>query len=374
MAITTTYSIQAKQAAFVADGLGLGTRIGPDMIRLANGGYAISYGVENPNPAGNNLPRIAIYDAENNLVGDRLLSDDVYFYMRGTPKLTLLADGNIAAVWDEGPAGGNGLFGTIIDPANGNVVQSKFTVSPFGQDMNPKIAALPDGTWVVMIQDQNGIVSQRMSADGERIGPQARLYPMGPYSDPSITVLADGGYVVTYTVDVPNAKEIGATIFNANGTVRKAHTIIGDFGNNTDSAVAALPDGRWAVVYADNGWGSSGLSLQIFNADGTASSDLIRVDVNLADVEKNPRHHGPRQWLPCRFLDPRVQRERRRHPGARIRRQWGACRDQRIDWGVRHIQHWRERARFRHCQFLRRHVRRGLAAGRLRQRDSGRGQ
>ncbi len=285
MAITTHYQLEQKAATFVADGFGSGTRSGPDMIRLANGGYAIAYAEEGID--GYSTPRTVIYDADHNLVATHYPVGEFTINMRGTPVLTQLANGNIAMIWDE-TTGDYGLFAAIIDPATGAAVQPWLSVSTFTNDTNPKVAALPDGAWLVVMQDPTGIWLQRMSMDGQKLGAQTRIGPSGAQSDPAITVLQDGGYVVTYTVDAPNAKEIGATIFNADGTVRMAHTVIGDIGDNTQSAVAALPDGRWAVVYADTGWGSSGLSLQIHNADGSLAVTPARVDTAHLHVEKDP--------------------------------------------------------------------------------------
>ena len=56
--------------------------------------------------------------------------------------------------------------------------------------------------------------------------------------------------------------------------------LIDDIGAiNRDIQVAALPDGGFVVAYEDSGWGNgTDITARIFNADGTARSDLLHVN------------------------------------------------------------------------------------------------
>ena len=48
---------------------------------------------------------------------------------------------------------------------------------------------------------------------------------------------------------------------------------------NRDIQVAALPDGGFVVAYEDSGWGNgTDITARVFNADGTARSNFLRVN------------------------------------------------------------------------------------------------
>jgi hypothetical protein len=143
-----------------------------------------------------------------------------------------------------------------------------------------------------------------------------------------VAALADGGFVVTWTRSYNSGPAVRALVFNPNGSVRSdligvdsaaiassaaglvggnfviaweefagnsvwfrrfdaqgealgEPVLIDNFGSiNGDIQTVALRDGGFAVAYLDNGWAISGteITLQIFNADGSARTDSIRTN------------------------------------------------------------------------------------------------
>ncbi|MDO6963197.1 calcium-binding protein [Rhizobium alvei] len=96
----------------------------------------------------------------------------------------------------------------------------------------------------------------------------------GMQSDPAITVLADGGWIVTWE-DQMSSYDIHLKVFNADGSVRVDETTVNDYstGEQRNPLVVALADGGWVVVWESVGQNTSGVTSiyeQVFQSDGTA--------------------------------------------------------------------------------------------------------
>ncbi|EBU7498401.1 hypothetical protein DK058_26385, partial [Salmonella enterica subsp. enterica serovar Typhi] len=86
---------------------------------------------------------------------------------------------------------------------------------------------------------------------------------------------------------------VRAVVYNADGTVRAADFLIDGIGDNTQSVVQALSDGRFAVVYTDSGWAEggtlgNGITLQLFNANGSTATGWIHVNTPATNDEREP--------------------------------------------------------------------------------------
>jgi Ca2+-binding RTX toxin-like protein len=294
MAVTVTYNLNTIVPEFTANGWLIGDQYGAEIIGLSNGGFAVVYATDNTDDAtglANDFPWVNVYDTNFNPIAvAEIPAPEGLEDMQGHPEIIELANGNIAVIWKEGANGANKVFGTIIDTSTGAVINQEFTVSNYTNDADPEAAALANGNWVVAMNDAVGVYLQLMDQTGAHIGDPIVINPDGLPFDPAIAALADGGFVVTWTHNAnPGNDRIWGQIHNADGSVREASYLIGDSGENNQSAVAGLPNGNWAVVYSDTGWGAGdGISLQIFNPSGTAVSGIVRVDTNLNAVEQDP--------------------------------------------------------------------------------------
>ena len=92
-----------------------------------------------------------------------------------------LANGNVAITWQEDltDSSGYGVFASIIDPSDGSIVKADIQVNQLvtGNQQEPEIDVLSDGTFVIVWQDHNGddgdlhgIFGQRFDQDGNQIG------------------------------------------------------------------------------------------------------------------------------------------------------------------------------------------------------------
>jgi Ca2+-binding RTX toxin-like protein len=88
-------------------------------------------------------------------------------------------------------------------------------------------------------------------------------------SDPSITALADGRFVVTYNSIDFSVHTVRARIFNADGSAAGNDFLVNTTtATNHSSSVTALADGRFVVTWQSNS-GANDIRSRIINADGS---------------------------------------------------------------------------------------------------------
>lgn len=173
------------------------------------------------------------------------------------------------------------------------------------------ITALSDGRFVVTWEDQShskndrwetGILAQIFNTDGTKSGSpfQVNTIIRHTQDDPSVTTLADGGFVIVWTdasgsADDRSSAAIRAQRYGADGTP------LGDeFRVNTtteglqfNAQPLGLPDGRFLIAWEDQsetGGDASGRSVraQIFNADGSKSGSEFLVNTTTQSNQGNP--------------------------------------------------------------------------------------
>src|SRR5262245_27259264 len=187
-----------------------------------------------------------------------------------------LADGGYVVVWTDlsrayNPAG-QAVVGQRYDAAGSEVDISGFYE---GDQFSPAIAALPNGNVAVAFVD---------TSLGEDI--YVRIYDSSLGSvrtdfidltlnhafDPSITALADGSYVVSFTVGTGADTDIVARIVSPTGTVGAQFDIDNQTDNRNFSEIATLSNGNFVVVYQDEFFGNAAdtdVFYQVFSPTGT---------------------------------------------------------------------------------------------------------
>ena len=235
-----------------------------------------------------------------------------------SPSATALADGGFMVTWessdyddnsqagdyrDNGQFDNSYIFSESQDGDNGGIYAqrynsdssangSEFQVNTYtqGHQWYSSTAALADGGFVVTWAgsgngDSYGIYAQRYNADGSVDGAefQVNTFTGGTQYRPSITVLADGGFVVTW-----NSKEqdddlgygIYAQRYNSDGSVKgiefQTNTYV--IGDQVHSKVEALNNGGFVVVWYGNGNGDSyGIFAQLYNVTGDTVGDEFQI-------------------------------------------------------------------------------------------------
>jgi hypothetical protein len=165
------------------------------------------------------------------------------------------------------------------------------------------IAALADGGWVVswisFAQDSAegyGIFQQRYDAAGNPIAneTQVNTYTYNSQTEPSVTGLADGGWVVTWGSTDQDGDSYGIyqQRFDAGGSAVSAETQVNTYTTGVQffPSVTALADGGWVVTWQSAGQDGDnyGIYQQRFDADGNVFDGEIHVSSATTDAQESP--------------------------------------------------------------------------------------
>ena len=209
--------------------------------------------------------------------------------------VTALNDGGFVVTWssDGQDGSGYGIYGQRY-AADGTPVGSEFRVNTYtsSDQIYSSVTALADGgfvvTWSSYGQDGSGygIYGQRYAADGTPVGGEfrANTYTSNDQIYSSVTALTDGGFVVTWSSNGQDGSGYGiyGQRYAADGS-----PVGGEFRANTYttsdqvySSVTALADGGFVVTWSSDGQDGSGYGIygQRYAADGTPVGSEFRVN------------------------------------------------------------------------------------------------
>ncbi len=169
----------------------------------------------------------------------------------------------------------------------------------------PTIAGFADGRFVVAWRDGDSVTgtnirAQVFNADGSASGGEFPVHSAvtktSGHGLPSITVLADGRFVVAWS-DFSNASsfDIRAQMFNTDGSAFGAEFLVNTTVTNdqTDPTITALADGRFVVAWSDFSNSSSlDIRAQVFNADGSAFGAEFLVNTTVSNNQSKPTITG----------------------------------------------------------------------------------
>ena len=217
-------------------------------------------------------------------------------------QVTGLSDGSYVVIWRSTGQNGEttsqgGIYGQKYTSA-GVASGGEFAISPAGNgknELNPSIAALPNGRFVVAYQqvnattdamfrivEANGTLSAEISAASVTTGTQ---------SFPSVTSLSDGNFAIAWIG--PNGGDsadiwvrkfdagTGAGVADSEFVVNTTQT-----GSQSLPGVAGLSDGNYAVSWRDPA-NSGDAYCRVMGATGAVSSQ-ISVNVGASSMT-NPR-------------------------------------------------------------------------------------
>jgi hypothetical protein len=177
----------------------------PSISTLADGGFVVTWWSKDHL----DLSRWGIYgqrfDASGSPLGSEFKISDTPFGYH--PSITGLPDGGFAVTWYSDFPAGHYIYGQRFDASSSALGQFRVNTTTLGAQSDPSIAALPDGgfvvTWTSTGQDGNGygIYGQRFDASSSPLGSEFLINTTtsSDQSDPSVTALPDGGFVVTWT-------------------------------------------------------------------------------------------------------------------------------------------------------------------------------
>lgn len=216
---------------FQVNSIGTGHQFLPAITALENGRFVVTW-TDNSGTEGDSTwaVRARLFNSDGLAQGSDFLVNNTTAGSQYEPAITLLSDGRFVATWTHWST--NAEIRAQIFDAEGNRSGSEISVSATTPSVafTPSVAALADGRFVVTWYDQRGadgdpgdsIRAQVVNADGTLLGLKFLVNTTGLsiQNVPSVTALADGRFVVTWTdeslVDgVDNGAQVRGQIFDA---------------------------------------------------------------------------------------------------------------------------------------------------------------
>lgn len=143
-------------------------------------------------------------------------------------------------------------------------------------DQEPKITVLASGGWVVTWEAgrrSHDIYQQAYSADGSANGGETQVNSTweGDQSEHQTTALSNGGWVVTW-LSGQDGGGVYQQIYRADGSRQGGETLVNS-NYYSNAVVTALAGSGWVLT-----WEGDGVHQQVYNADGSPVGSETRVD------------------------------------------------------------------------------------------------
>ncbi|MBM6580281.1 hypothetical protein ILT44_08815 [Microvirga sp. BT689] len=162
------------------------------------------------------------------------------------------------------------------------------------------VTGLSDGGWVVTWVSNGqdgygtGVYQQLYNAKGQPVGGETRVnsFTPGDQTLPSVTALANGGWVVTWEEmrNTPQGTTVGIfqQQYNARGREADSETQVNSTtaGNQSWSSVTSLNDGGWIVTWRSTQEGNQyDVYQKRYDSTGQALTDDIRVNLTTSGFQ-----------------------------------------------------------------------------------------
>ena len=259
------------------------------IVRLSGGGWVVTWETANQ-ASGYRDVHQQLYGAGGQAIGAERRVNTQAFFDQDTPRVAALADGGWVVTWlslSQDSAGNYGVFQQVYD-AGGQPRGAERQVNTYvlNDQIDQSVTARPDGGWIVAwrsyFQDSEtwGVYQQAFSADGQPLGSETRVNaPLnsiggGPEVAPLVTVLSDGGWVVTWSglESGSSGSNIYQQQYSSSGQSIGGQTLVNTYTlyDQADHHTTALDGGGWVVIWASSGQSSAGdaVCFQMYGANG----------------------------------------------------------------------------------------------------------
>ncbi len=294
---------------FIVNTTGTNGQHDPSITTLADGRFVVTWLSYDTADGSGSCIRARLWNPDGTAAGDDFIVNSTTNSDQSDPSVAALADGRFVATWrsyDPGDGSQNCLRARIHN-ADGTASGDDFILNStaYGVQERPSITALPDGRFVAAWEsfdpgDGSGscLRARILNADGTAAGGDfiVNTTATGNQARPSITALTDGRFFVSWASEDAGDGSLGCVrgrVYNANGTAAGGDFIINSVtsGNQITPSVAAMPDGRYAVVWASlDGGDGSGYCIRgrLFNANGTPAGNDFIANTTAAGDQMSP--------------------------------------------------------------------------------------
>jgi len=267
----------------------------PSVTALNDGGFVVTW--ESKNQDGDSRGIFGQrYDNAGSAAGPEFQVNTNTTESQEEPSVAALADGGFVITWESHNQDGDeeGIFGQRYDSA-GSPVGSEFQINTTTLDDQdePSVTGLNDGGFVVIWESKNqdgdgsGIYGQRFDNSGNAVEFEFQINQeiVGDQRVPSVSALADGGFIVTWQSNGQDGDSWGAygRRYNADGDPLGDEFQINTTtaGEQSTIATATLSDGGLAAT-----WQSENQDGDNFGVFGRRyDSETVSVTVTPPQVE-----------------------------------------------------------------------------------------
>ena len=233
------------------------------------------------------------YDAYGNEVGGRLLVNTNMVDDQIDSDIIMLADGTAIMTWQSAnqDSDGFGIYSQKLALTAGGLTkvgsETIINTTTAGDQTDPEVTALSNGGAVITWESEGQLVMQVVNADLTFVGGEITVSATG--SNPVITE-TNGGFVVVWQ----DAGDIYSQLFDDTGTAINSASVvniaIADL--QSEPAITSLVDGGYVITY-ESGDGLTGIR---FNEDGTPYVQIqnsftmdedTSLTINVADLLTN---------------------------------------------------------------------------------------
>jgi hypothetical protein len=271
---------------FQADGTPIGQEINIDTVggdiqiaALPDGGFAVT------DSRAENVMQTLFDNTGAETGASSVVNDGALAGVQNDGAVASLSTGGYVVTYTDTSLADQVLRARIYN-ADGTTKVSDFALDSIGDNTEAKVIGLKAGNWAVVYKDtgwggadagNTGITLKVFNGSGNGLTGFIRVNSPSSQAEaePDITMLENGFIAVTWT------KQISFTDFNVQGRVFTASgvAVTDEFtlslgsGDDSDSSVAALLNGKFATVWFDNTPDSSGTSLS------AAINEILRTTV-----------------------------------------------------------------------------------------------
>ncbi|UTW56043.1 calcium-binding protein [Kordiimonas sp. SCSIO 12610] len=278
----------------------------PNATLLQNGNYVVVYD-SNQNGTFDVFARI--FNADGTPVGPAFLVHDPSASVEVFGEVITLANGNFVVAWRTGSGAANLELRARVFTPDGTPVTSEFAVNDtsVGLQNNLVIEALDNGGFVAAYTsaaspgddaDGNSVLARIFDANGNETVPefQVNITTAGNQQEPDIATLSDGSFVITFdaaNVD-SNLEAVVFRRFAEDGTPQTGEILVNTVTNSSqqNGRVVALENGDFAIAFQDqNGTDGSvgnGVFVRVFDGDTNVGGAVTQVNTFVTGDQLNP--------------------------------------------------------------------------------------
>ncbi|NBJ12378.1 calcium-binding protein [Microvirga arsenatis] len=272
---------------------------------LANGGWIVTWVSNGTDGHGLGIYQQR-YDEKGRPVGGEIRVNTSTAGDQAYPSVTALSDGGWIVTWQSARDDSSGwdIYQQRFNPRGIHAEhETRVNTVTSNNQSDASVTTLSDRGWIVTWtssgQDGSGagVYQQRYSSSGQPVGHETRVNTTtnGVQDSASVTELADGGWLVTWTSFGQDGSGLGIyqQRYDANGAPVGVEQKVNSFtaGHQRDSSVTALPNGRWVITWSSDGQDGSvgGVYQQRYDVTGGSMGNEVRVNTTTVNSQMAPQ-------------------------------------------------------------------------------------